>query len=157
MPHRGTRNASLARATGGANRSLHLLPASSNLRIAENGVQAMKSGNAWLVIVLALTACADLSITDSWKGHNVSELKAHWGEPTQVYDLAGGGKHLVYRMAEDSGQVMMGDTKRYILVRRCYATFTTDSHGVIISAEQEGTPGGCSILLKGVKPGAPAR
>lgn len=116
----------------------------------------MKCGKAWLAALLALTACADLSITDSWKGHNVGELKALWGPPTQVYDVAGGGKHLIYRMAEDSGQVMMGDTKKYILVRRCYATFTTDSRGVIISAGQEGTPGGCAALLKGVKPSAPA-
>lgn len=117
----------------------------------------MKYGKAWVAALLALAACADLSITDSWKGRNEGELTALWGLPTQVYDVAGGGKHLIYRMAEDRGYVTMGDTKKPILVRRCYATFTTDNQGIIISAAQEGTPGGCSVLLKGVKPGAPAR
>lgn len=102
-----------------------------------------------------LAGCADLSITRSWEGRPMRDLVAQWGPPTESHGVAKGGKHLVYRVAEDSYPVTAGDVRKHFVVRRCFATFTADARGIIVTSGQEGTPGACGKLLVGGKRGRP--
>lgn len=96
-----------------------------------------------------LVGCADLSITRSWEGRSVRDLVARWGPPTEIHQVAEGGRHLIYRVAEDSYPVTAGDVRKHAVVRRCFATFTTDVRGIVVRPGQEGTPGACGKLLVG--------
>lgn len=122
----------------------------------EEGAKPMNSRILIVGLCGLLAGCADLSITRSWEGRPMRDLVAQWGPPTEIHEVAQGGKHLIYRVSEDSYPVTAGDVRKHLVVRRCFATFTADARGRIVTSGQEGTPGACGKLLAGRERGRPA-
>lgn len=82
-----------------------------------------------LSLLFILTSCATNTLdyqgrVASWKGHNVSELVASWGAPTNTVDLPDGTRTYGYVRGFGRGE--------------CHTSFTADSKGLIMSSTSNG-------------------
>jgi hypothetical protein len=101
-----------------------------------------------LFLVVAISACTNWQqVAEGWQGRTLDELVARWGVPASTYQFADGRKAVAYGHSHAvSGFNPYAPYQT--VVYECAATFTSDSHGVIIKSEVTGNIGGCNQLLK---------
>lgn len=110
------------------------------------------------LIYLVPTTAGYNQLCDTWKGSSINDLIRSWGPPSQVLDMAGGGKLYTftrqsfsqsptyaktnYNTSSAKTTITGGEVER----SWCTTSFETDSRGTIVFWRWEGNS--CEAILK---------
>jgi hypothetical protein len=95
--------------------------------------------NSTCVFMQAMTADYE-KILRSWVGHDIDELVASWGPPSEKYTFKNGESVFTWRNTSNSVSRSMNGAfhSETVTTHWCKTTFTTNAEGIIISWQWEG-------------------
>lgn len=91
-----------------------------------------------VIVLIALTACANYGVVDTWRGRSADELAVAWGSPSSAQRLDDGRRVVNYEHVS----AYMG------ISYHCRAWFVVDAAGRIVKTDVAGDNGGCNRMLR---------